>query len=227
MRWAPIPVDWPDAMTPESHPGGTLIVFAREPIPGAVKTRLIPGLGPEGAAQLYERLLGIALRAASATPCARRQLWCAGAPADGGHCARLAAEHGLDWYPQCEGDLGIRMDRALTQALAKTDRAVLIGSDCPDYDSAYLSAAFEALDDRDAVLGPAADGGYVLIGLRRPAPELFAGIPWSSAAVLDATRAALARIGLAWAELPTLRDLDRPEDLAGFVDLLDGDRRSD
>lgn len=227
MRWAPIPIDWLGAMTPDSSPFGTLIVFAREPIPGAVKTRLIPALGPDGAARLYERLLGIALRAASATPCARRQLWCAGGPAEGGQCARLAAEHGLAWYPQPEGDLGTRMETALTQALGETDRAVLIGSDCPDYDPAYLSAAFAALDSRDAVLGPAADGGYVLIGLRRPAPELFASVPWSTSDVLAATRAALRRNGLSWLELPTLRDLDRPEDLVHFPNLFDTGRRWD
>ena len=84
---------------------------------------------------------------------------------------------------------------------------------------AYLTAAFDALEEHDAVLGPAADGGYVLIGLRRPAPELFAGIPWGTDAVLAGTRAALDRLGWTWAELPTLHDLDRPEDLADCPDL--------
>ncbi len=171
-RWAPIPPAWRGAMTVESLDSGTLIVFARESVPGQVKTRLIPALGAEGAARLYRRLLGIALRAVATTPCARRQLWCAGAPAAGGECARLAAGHGCTWHHQGPGDLGVRMSAALAEALAATDRAILIGSDCPDYTPAYLSAAFAALADRDAVLGPAADGGYVLIGLRRPAPEL-------------------------------------------------------
>ena len=195
---------------------GTLIVFAREPVPGQVKTRLIPALGADGAAQLYRRLLGIALRATAATPCAHRQLWCAGAPAAGGECARLAAGHGCTLHHQGAGDLGARISAALTEALAATDRAVLIGSDCPDYTPAYLSAALAALDDHDAVLGPAADGGYVLIGLRRPAPALFTGISWSTPTVLAETRAALRQLGLTWAELPTLHDLDCPEDLAGL-----------
>lgn len=214
MPWAPIRPDWRGAMPAERPSSGTLILFAREPVAGQVKTRLIPALGAEGAARLYRQLLGIALRAASATPCAQRQLWCTGAPTEGGECARLAAVHGCTWHRQSAGDLGARMAAALAEALAATDRAVLIGSDCPDYDAAYLRAAFAALDDHDAVLGPAADGGYVLIGLRRPAPALFADIHWSSAAVLAETRAALGRIGLAWTELPTLRDLDQPEDLA-------------
>jgi uncharacterized protein len=227
MPWAPIRPDWRDAMTAEATPGGTLILFAREPVAGQVKTRLIPALGGEGAAQLYRRLLGIALRAGAATPGVRRRLWCTGMPADGGECARLAAAHGFTWHPQPEGDLGARMAAALAEALVTADRAVLIGSDCPDYNADYLSAAFAALDDHDAVLGPAADGGYVLIGLRRPAPALFADIHWSTCAVLAETRTALRRIGLTWTELPTLRDLDRPEDLADFGHLLDSDRHLD
>ncbi|MBK5966562.1 hypothetical protein CCR95_21420 [Thiocystis minor] len=214
-------------MTTEAQPGGTLILFAHKPVAGQVKTRLIPALGADGAARLYRRLLGIAFRGGAATPCARRQLWCAGAPADGGECARLAEAHGFTWHRQPEGDLGVRMTAAFDEALATADRAVLIGSDCPDYDANYLSAAFAALDDRDAVLGPAADGGYVLIGLRRPAPALFTGIHWSSPEVLAETRAALARIGLDWTELQTLRDLDRPEDLAEVADLLDTDNPLD
>jgi uncharacterized protein len=208
-------------MSAEPPPAGTLIVFAREPVPGTVKTRLIPALGALGAARLYERLFALALNAARATPCARRQLWCAGAPADGGHCARLAAEYGLAWRPQPEGDLGTRMAAALAHALAETDRAVLIGSDCPEYDAAYLGAAFEALAQCDAVIGPAADGGYVLIGLRRVDAALFAGIPWGTETVLDDTRRALRRLGRAWHELPTRRDVDRPQDLAHFPNLLE------
>jgi uncharacterized protein len=214
-------------MTAETSPGGTLIIFAREPVPGRVKTRLIPALGAQGAARLYRHLLGIALRAGAATPCARRQLWCAGAPAEGSECARLAAVHGCTWHHQGAGDLGARMLSALAEALAAADRAILIGSDCPDYTSAYLSAAFAALDDHDAVLGPAADGGYVLIGLRRPATALFAGMPWGTASVLDRTRAALIRLGWSWHELPTRRDLDRPEDLLDAPHLLDSHRHPD
>ena len=214
-------------MTAEAPPGGALIVFAREPVPGQVKTLLIPALGAAGATRLYRHLLDIALRAAGATPTASRRLWCAGAPPDGGRCARLAHQHGLTWRHQPAGDLGARMAAALTATLAENDRAILIGSDCPDYSPDYLTAAFAALERCDAVLGPAADGGYVLIGLRRPAPELFAGIHWSTGTVLEETRTALQRLGLTWTELPTLRDLDRPDDLADFPHLLNAYRRLD
>jgi glycosyltransferase A (GT-A) superfamily protein (DUF2064 family) len=114
------------------------------------------------------------------------------------------------------------MATALDSALERADRAVLIGTDCPGYHGAYLSAALDALTDHDAVLGPAADGGYVLIGLRRPAAALFAGMPWGTDAVLAGTRSALASLGWSWVELPTLSDLDRPEDLAQVPDLLAG-----
>jgi len=217
MPWAPIPTAWPDAMAIDAGTAeaiGTLMVFAREPIPGRVKTRLISALGAEGAASLYRDLLKLALAAAAALPDVRRELWCDGAPPRGGVCARLALEFGMALRHQGDGDLGARMSLAMTEALQRTHGAVLIGSDCPGYHVEYLSAALAALQDHDAVLGPAADGGYVLIGLRRPAPSLFTGIPWGTDAVLEQTRAALRHLGWTWAELPTLSDLDRPEDLA-------------
>ncbi len=201
------------ATEPRTGAAGTLIVFAREPLAGLVKTRLIPVLGAEGAARLYRALLELALEAAAAVPGVRRELWCAGAPPTGGVCADLALSLGMGFHHQPTGDLGARMAAALTQALTGGGRAVLIGSDCPEYHGDYLGAALEALRDHEAVLGPAADGGYVLIGLRRYAPELFKDIPWGTNAVLADTRAVLTRLGWTWAELPTLTDLDGPEDL--------------
>lgn len=211
------------AAEPSTKALGTLIVFAREPAPGQVKTRLIPALGPEGAARLYRTLLGVAFEAAAGVPGVRRELWCAGAPPDGGVCSELAGRFRMTLRRQPAGDLGERMGGALAEALTRSERAVLIGSDCPEYSPAYLASAFAALDGEEVVLGPAADGGYVLIGLRRMAPELFAGIPWGTDSVLARTRAALRGLGRTWAELPTLRDLDRPEDLKDFPHLLDND----
>ena len=216
MPWAQIPADWRGVMGTEPRTGaaGTLLVFAREPVPGQVKTRLIPALGAEGAARLYRALLELALQAVAAVPRVHRELWCAGAPPTGGGCADMALRLGIEFQHQPDGDLGVRMAAALARALTRGDRAVLIGSDCPEYHGDYLSAALDALTDHDAVLGPAADGGYVLIGLRRYAPELFTNIPWGTDVVLTDTRAALRHLGWAWAELPTLTDLDQPEDLA-------------
>lgn len=204
----------------DAEPGrgvrGTLVVFAREPLPGRVKSRLIPALGAEGAVRLYRYLLDLALEVAIGVSGVGLELWCEGAVGEGSHCAELAHRHGLSLHRQPEGDLGRRMETALAQALRHGPCAVLIGSDCPQYTLAYLASAFAALDDAEVVLGPAADGGYVLIGLRRGAPELFRGIPWGTDRVLEATRAALRRLGWTWTELPTLRDLDRPEDLRSF-----------
>ena len=206
--------------------GGTLICFAREPVPGQVKTRLIPPLGPVGATRLYRALLGVTLEAAAAVPGVHRELWCADGPRDGGVCGRLARRYDMSLRHQPPGDLGRRMEAALAEALTHSERAVLIGSDCPQFNLAYLASAFAALETADAVLGPAADGGYVLIGLRRISPELFADMPWGTGLVLARTRAALRGLDWSWVELPTLRDLDVPEDLQAFPGLADTPRPS-
>jgi rSAM/selenodomain-associated transferase 1 len=132
----------------------------------------------------------------------------------------LAAIHDIGYRRQNGPDLGARMQDALEWALQRAPWAVLIGSDCPGYDSDYLQTAFAALERHDAVLGPALDGGYVLIGMRRAAPELFADMPWSTTGVLDTTRQRLQRKGWSWQELPTLRDIDTPQDLAHALSIL-------
>ena len=212
---------------------GTLIIFAREPVPGEVKTRLIPALGAQGAARLYRILLERALSAAASVPLVRLELWCTGAGASEGICADLARRFGMSLRLQPQGDLGARMALAFTQALSPgpdaasvPDPAVLIGSDCPGYHGAYIARAFKALSPGDggcdAVLGPATDGGYVLIGLRRPVAPLFADMPWGTNTVLKRTRATLSELRLRWLELPPLADIDRPEDLAAYPDLAEG-----
>ena len=111
------------------------------------------------------------------------------------------------------------MHAAFAETLQDADSAVLIGSDCPEYDPPYLEAAFKALEQHDAVLGPAADGGYVLIGLRKPDPRLFQGLPWRSDKVLAATRRQLHHQQWRFAELPIKYDVDEPEDLLRFPHL--------
>jgi len=215
---------------------GTLIIFARGPVPGEVKTRLIPALGTQGAARLYRILLERALSAAASVPLVRLELWCTGAGASEGICADLARRFGMSLRFQSQGDLGVRMVLAFGEALSPgpdaasvPGPAVLIGSDCPGYHGAYIARAFEALSPGgggcDAVLGPATDGGYVLIGLRRPAPSLFTDMPWGTDAVLKRTRATLSELRLSWLELPPLADIDRPGDLAAYPDLAEGLRR--
>ncbi len=195
-------------MSTSSHPA-RLLVFAREPVPGRVKTRLIPALGAPGAARLYRRLLEHSLCAAGALTTAQVQLWC---DSGGEGCRELAQRFGATLFHQRGRDLGERMHRALSMPPPGAP-SVLIGSDCPGYTPAYLRAAFAALDELDAVLGPALDGGYVLIGVRRSHARLFEDIAWGGSAVLQTTRERLRELGWRWVELPALGDVDRPDDL--------------
>ena len=195
-----------------------LLVFARAPVPGAVKTRLIPALGAAGAAALYARLLQRTLTTACTAAVAPVDLWCS---PDSGDPAFTAAKVRWDvlLHEQPRGGLGARMFMALGAALEQCEQAVLIGCDCPALSAADLDAAFVALDDHDVVLGPAEDGGYVLIGVRRLSPVLFEGIAWGGDRVLRQTRSRLVALGWRWHELPMLWDVDRPEDLTRLGDV--------
>jgi len=190
------------------------MIFAKAPTPGRVKTRLIPALGESGAAQLQRQLIERTLRVAVAAGLGTPELWCAPDP-DDSFFAVCAKRYGISLRPQGEGDLGMRMARALESALAAGSPGLLIGCDCPALTPAYLREAAAALaGGNDAVLGPAEDGGYVLIGLARSQPaQLFQDIAWGSASVMQETRTRLARGNWRWRELPLLWDVDRPEDL--------------
>jgi len=190
----------------------TVVVFARAPEPGRVKTRLIPELGEAGAAALHRRLVEHSLVAASEAAIGPVELWCAPDAGDPffGECER---RFGVSLHPQGDGDLGARMHRAFESALARCARVILIGSDIPALSGPYLREANRALDGHDAVIGPAEDGGYVLIGLSRRDPELFREIPWGGPEVLAETRRRIATLRWRSSELAALWDLDRPEDL--------------
>ena len=198
-----------------------LQVFARAPVPGHCKTRLIPALGAAGAAQLHERLVHHSLATAEewlrsarqVAPHARVELWCAGDPQHP-FFAACASAWPVQLKLQSGPDLGARMWLALCGALACGERPVLIGTDCPSLAVSELSAAFATMEGADAVYAPAYDGGYVLVGLARAIPELFAGIDWGSRRVMAATRKAAARTHARLAELRRFHDLDTPSDLA-------------
>ena len=198
-----------------------LIVFAKAPEAGQVKTRLMPALGAEGAAALQSRLTRHALATALAAGIGPVELCCAPS-LEHPFFRRCAAEFGVRLSQQCAGDLGARMAQALQRRVA-SGPVVLIGGDCPALTADVLRSARDALERHDAVLAPAEDGGYVLIGLNRFDPSLFEGIAWGASTVADETRARLARLGWSWAELAELWDVDRPEDLerlvrAGLID---------
>ena len=180
-----------------------LSIFARLPVPGKVKTRLIPALGEEGAARLYARLL------AQTVEVARESGLQFELRVTGGEVAAFHSLFGLDVevVDQGDGDLGAKMARVEAPAL-------LIGSDCPCVTAPLLKAAAGALEDRRVVLGPANDGGYYLIGFSEPVPFLFDNMEWSTPSVLPETLKRLVERGMGPAVLPELADIDTPEDLA-------------
>lgn len=184
-----------------------LIVFAKAPVAGLAKTRLIPALGPDGAARLAERLLAHTLQHALALSVDHLELCVS--PTDQHPAferARNAAPGRLHITQQGDGDLGERMHRAFS-------RVLLIGTDAPSLNALLLGQAMQALDSQPAVFVPALDGGYALVGLTRPAPELFQAMTWSTPQVMDDARTRAERIGLPWVELPPAADIDEPADL--------------
>ena len=189
-----------------------VIVFAKAPLPGFAKTRLVPALGAEGAARLAHRLLVRAVQAAAGAGVGPVELCCTPDSRHPGFAA-LAEQYGVELTLQGEGELGARMHRAFERVLARATMALLIGTDAPALDAGYLRDAAAALRGNDAVIGPALDGGYALIGLTRPAPGLFEAMPWSTPEVLGETRLRLRRLALRHVELPPLADIDEPADL--------------
>ncbi len=194
-------------MTPQ--PG--IAVLARAPVAGEAKTRLAPALGAEGAAGLAAWMLRRAVATARAAELGPVQLFCAG---DIDHPEFLACAAGgtLQRHAQAAGDLGLRMLRAAETAMT-ADGVIVIGTDCPALTPAQLRHVADELARQDAVVIPAEDGGYVLIAMRRPAPELFADIAWGKSNVMLRTRQRLANLGWHWSEPLTLWDVDRIEDV--------------
>ena len=188
-------------------------VFARAPVPGQVKTRLIPAIGAAAATRLHERMLRLTIEAACAAQIGPVTLW--GTPSAADACLRdLGAEYCIALSDQRGRDLGERLHVALYEGLQKHPGAIVVGSDCPSLGAADLrQAAAALLGGADAVLGPARDGGYYLLGARRAAFELFEGVDWGSDAVLGQTRTRLTRLSWRWVELATKDDIDRPQDL--------------
>ncbi|GAA3963928.1 TIGR04282 family arsenosugar biosynthesis glycosyltransferase [Hymenobacter antarcticus] len=195
-----------------------LLVFAREPVLGRVKTRLAADIGPEAALAVYRELLALTAAAvtASAVPAT---VWLAEAPHPTADTALPRPEWpGLPWRVQPPADLlGERMAHAFGEAFAAgAGRVVIIGTDCPGLEPAILQRAFAALEAHDLVVGPAEDGGYYLLGLRELQPALFTSKDWSTATVLPDTLADAARLGLRVAQLPVLHDVDSARDLAAW-----------
>ncbi len=189
-----------------------LLVFAKAPIAGVVKTRLCPPLSFGQAAELHRRLLWHTLEAASSAALGPIELWCATDGQDP-FFDQCRVYFKLELRAQVTGDLGAKMRSALDEGLTRADRAILIGSDCPTITAAYLRQAVDVLADHDIVLGPAEDGGYGLVGAARVFPDMFFDIPWGTHLVMNATLSRLKASGYRWCALPPIWDVDRPEDL--------------
>lgn len=189
-----------------------LLVFAKAPQPGETKSRLIPLLGAEGAARLQAQLTRRAIRTAVAAGLGPVELWCA--PNQRHPCFKaLRQEYGVTLRDQQGLDLGQRMFHAAAASWPHRRYTLIMGTDCPRIKPATLRRVVAALRrGRDAVIIPADDGGYVLLGLARLAPELFTGIDWGSARVMAQTRVRLADLQFSFQLLDSLPDLDRPDD---------------
>ena len=189
-----------------------IVIFAKAPLAGQAKTRLIPALGLDGSAALAKRLLLYTVEQAVAanigpvelcvTPSMDHPIW---------HELELSAA--VSWSEQGGGDLGERLSRASQRVSGTGESMLLIGTDCPQLDIHRLQAAAQALNNHDTCLLPVSDGGYALLGLRRHHYSLFAEIPWSTSKVAHLTCQRITAIGWSMKKFHHLHDIDEPEDL--------------
>lgn len=190
-----------------------LIVFSKIPTPGMVKTRLIPLLGEEGAAEAHQQLSRLTVAWAEQLRDERNVELIVAYTGGSEEELGVAIPGNYTAEEQTSGDLGERMAAAFNKAFSEgASRVVIVGTDCPELDAPRSAEAFERLMDHDLVLGPAADGGYYLIGLSRPCESLFINMPWSERTLYDATMCRAESEGLRCFELRELADVDRPED---------------
>lgn len=191
----------------------TIVIFAKAPQAGAVKTRLMPALGAQGACVLARQMLANTLQQACAAHTSAVELCMSPAP-DHPAWRDVAIPADVVRSAQGDGDLGARMARAVERVTVQQRQPVLlIGTDCPGLSAARLVEAALALEQHDVVILPASDGGYVLLGLKAPCPEIFGQMPWSTAAVATMTLQRLAALHLrVWQGQP-LHDIDEPADL--------------
>ncbi len=202
----------PDHSEPHLHQV-QVAVLAKAPIAGLAKTRLIPVLGPQGAARLQRQFTHNAVRVAQAAALGSVTLWCA-PNAQHRFFRALVQAAGVACLTQPTGDLGQRMHTAFQFHCVKGP-LLLTGTDCPSLRPTHLRQAARALrDGDDAVFYPAEDGGYVLVGLRRPQPALFKHMVWGTSEVMSETRKRAQALGLRVREFETFRDVDTPSDLA-------------
>ena len=209
-----------------------LAVFVKEPRPGAVKSRLAAALGPEAAAEVYRAIAEEVMRRTAPRRDEYHRVVAFDPPSAGAAIGDWLGVTAGALLPQSTGDIGLRMEGALDELFRRGGRRVaLIGTDVPALSYEDVRDALESLDEHDVALGPATDGGYYLIALKGPEPELFRGIAWSSPDVLTETLDRAAKRGLSVRVLRTIGDVDTVEDLAaeweGVRPLLDQEMRAE
>lgn len=199
------------------HPHACILLFSRVPQVGKVKTRLIPALGAEGACKLHEQLLQQKLQLLQQQTLCAAELWLdeGGLDTEGSHPLLDAVT--LPIHIQQGQDLGERLSHATASALQRYQRVLIIGTDCPELDETYLAQALAGLRfGMQVVLGPALDGGYVLIGLAGKFLQIYSDISWGTEQVLEQTLMKVRDAGLSYVLLRPLQDIDRPADLRYF-----------
>ena len=189
-----------------------LLLFVRNPEKGKVKTRLAQDLGDDKALAIYLELLDITRAVAVAIPAERLLFYSNFIPENDDW-----PEAHFQKHLQSNGDLGARMEAAFQQALETHQKAVIVGSDCPELSPEIIEQAFAKLEDCDAVFGPANDGGYYLLGLKTVIPTVFREMVWSTESVLSETLARLDAAGKSYALLPELSDVDHAEDWERYL----------
>lgn len=197
----------------------TIIIFAKAPEPGKVKTRLTSELTPEQAAALHQRLALHTMSMATQSTKAKVELWCAPNTEHAffNHCIQ---NYSLSLHQQIGDTLGDRMYHAISDVLTRSKHCLIIGTDCPQLTPSLLDNTFSLLNSGDdCVITPATDGGYVMLGLNRCDISLFENIDWGTDSVYDATQARLQSLSWRWAAQPPLNDIDRPSDLHLLQDI--------
>lgn len=189
-----------------------IAIFAKAPVPGMVKTRLIPALGAQGAAALARRMLAHIVAQALAAKVGPVEL-CASPDRKEAIWQSLRLPTTITWSDQGEGNLGIRLMRATQRITDSGESVLLIGTDCPALDAAYLRSSAESLRHADATMAPTVDGGYALLGLNQCHSSLFEDIEWSTDTVAFETLRRLEQLGWTVQSRPMLHDIDHPADL--------------
>jgi len=202
----------PPGQIPAGPASSALLVFAKAPTPGRVKTRLAAEVGDAEAARIYALMGKQVVR--QVKDVASTTTVCFDPPEARGQVQAWLGTAGLEFRPQCAGDLGARMEEAFSDAFRRHSRVLAVGTDTPELTPEGVKEAVQRLGSSDLVLGPARDGGYYLIGLRAPAPRLFQHIPWSTSQVLDRTLELARQLNLGVSLLPTLSDVDTLSDWA-------------